>query len=510
MKLRSLALLLLLFLAAAPLSLRAEDEDSKTPPKEGKKKAGAKTQEGGDEEADESLKNAYTSASSKWRFKMGKHPTINLGRWGTMSFRTKFQFDFRTFDPEQTTRKGCGVLADSDGCLFQLHSFRIGVKGLFMKYFDYEVEREFKEGFFQYFPNPIQDPPKEPKDPWRDVYVNFHGLKHFQIMGGKFKIPFGLEALEGDADKDFISGSRASDQMTPGRDVGIMFHGSFFKNGLRYQAGLFKNDGDSAESKLIIDNATPYCIGGFCSYYGLETGLLSGKRTFAGRLSGTPFRRLPVPAIFKKIEFAAAFTDSAVPPARAGLRGRTVFGATWHEHVFVHGHRRRYSGEFNWSPGPFNLKGEFIAMTEQRLGQSLFGGDLPDAIGRGWYVTGSYMVTRERKTNFAPKRPFRYFLVKGGPGAVELAVRLEALRFGSAEHPGLPSRSFRAPNILQNSDRAVTYGVNWYLNHWVKIQANFVREHIEDPARRPVLDPITLATGPDPTWTRMIRIQFAL
>ena len=519
-----LSLSLLLLLLAPWAFANTADDDPPDPNKEqakagkkdpgkaqaGKKKSG-KSGKSGDEESDEALKD-----DTNWGFEMGKHPTFTLGKWGTMSFRTKFQFDFKTFDPEQTTRKGCGILADSDGCLFELHSFRFSVKGRFLKDFDYEVERDFKQGMFEYFPNPIQDPFKEPRDPWRDVYVNYHKFKHFQIQGGKFKLPFGLESLQGDADKDFINQSRASDQLTPSRDVGIMLHGKFFKNALRYQAALFKNDGDGAAYKIILEDpncSTSFLIqnSGKCLYPdGIDTLFLSATRTFAGNLTAQPLRWLPVPAIFKTMDIGVAFTDGALPPGRKGLRGRTTFGATWFDHMFVNGHRQRYSTSMNWSPGPFNLKAEFLAVNEQRLKQSLFGGDLPDLIERGWYVSGSYMITREHRSGFAPKRPFRYFLVKGGPGAIEVAVRLEALRFASAEHPGLPSRSFRAANILQNSDRAATFGVNWYLNHWIKIQANFIREHIEDPPRRPVVDPPNFLSGPDPTWTRSIRIQFAM
>jgi hypothetical protein len=36
-----------------------------------------------------------------------------------------------------------------------------------------------------------------------------------------------------------------------------------------------------------------------------------------------------------------------------------------------------------------------------------------------------------------------------------------------------------------NADRAVTLGVNWYVNHYVKLQSDIVMEWIEDPERSP-------------------------
>ena len=60
-----------------------------------------------------------------------------------------------------------------------------------------------------------------------------------------------------------------------------------------------------------------------------------------------------------------------------------------------------------------------------------------------------------------------------GFGAVQIAARYEQLRFGSAEHPGLPSRSTRAANIFSASERVATFGVNWYLNQNYKWSVNY-------------------------------------
>ena len=90
-----------------------------------------------------------------------------------------------------------------------------------------------------------------------------------------------------------------------------------------------------------------------------------------------------------------------------------------------------------------------------------------------------------------------------GFGAVQIASRYEQLRFGSAEHPGLPSRSTRAANIYSASERVATFGVNWYLNRFVRIQFNWVRELIEDSQRAPI-------RGQDTYWSRYLRIQFKI
>jgi phosphate-selective porin len=101
-----------------------------------------------------------------------------------------------------------------------------------------------------------------------------------------------------------------------------------------------------------------------------------------------------------------------------------------------------------------------------------------------------------------PKNPL---FVGRGFGAVELAARLDVLTYYSNFDPalGLPSRSPRAANILPNSDRTWTFGATWYLNHFVKIQANAEREWLSDIERKPV-------SGIHVFWTNVIRLQLAM
>jgi hypothetical protein len=82
-------------------------------------------------------------------------------------------------------------------------------------------------------------------------------------------------------------------------------------------------------------------------------------------------------------------------------------------------------------------------------------------------------------------------------------VRAERIRFGSGAVDPLASDAPRAEVVLGNSDRAYTFGVNWYVNRWVKIQANLVRNTIGFPEQ-----------GPSPSqpvyWSRLIRFQFSM
>jgi len=388
-------------------------------------------------------------------FRWRRHPSLRFGRVLRVDFRAKLQFDFRDFTPAQR---------DHGEELFEIHRARVGVEGRFLNDFEYEVEYDL-----------VQD-----KFPWRDAYVNYRRFRKAQIRAGKFKIPFGLEQLTGPANLDFALRTGLSRYLAPARSIGAEVHGRFFSRGLNYQVGFFRHDGENA-----FDNDDKP----------------TGQRTFAARLTGTPLRLLPLPGILKSMEIGQAFTESPVPEGLKGVEGRTAGRKTFFEHYFVRGHRMRLGSELRWAPGPFSIQGEFVHVRDQRLGQAISGQDLPDLIARAWYVLGTWVVTGEKKAGGV--EPRRAFLTERGVGAIELAGRYEQLRFGSAQHPGRPTRSTRGANLVSASDRIWTVGLNWYLNPWTKVQVNAIRDHLEDRLRFP-------QEGRPNYWVKLLRLQVVL
>ncbi len=391
--------------------------------------------------------------ANEFRFLLRKPPSLRFGKLFRIDFRAKFQGVFRGFSPPVTTDEG----------LFEFRRKRVSIEGTFLKHFEYEVESELRR-----------------EDHWKDVNLNFRYFRNFQIKAGKFKLPFGMEQTTGTMSLDFAYRSLLSDNLTPSRDRGIIAHGRFWERGLNYEGGIFVRDGDNSLSKR-------------------STG---AERTFAGRVSGTPLRLVAAPDYLRAMEFGLAMTSGTVPEGLKGLRGQTIVTSeAFFPEFYVHGQRRRLGLQWDWSPGPFSLKSEWVQYNDQRRGQSIRGTDLCDLISRGWYAAGTWVITGESKAGgVEPKKPF---LEKGGLGAVELAARFEVLRFGSSEHIGLASRSPRAANILENSNRAWTVGINWYLNRWVKIQTNGIREKLEDPQRSPI-------PGKTLFYTWLCHLQFVM
>jgi phosphate-selective porin OprO and OprP len=380
-----------------------------------------------------------------------RYPTLRVGEVLRMDLRMRLQSDFRYYDPEIQTDEGT----------FDFRNARMTIEGWLFHDLEYEVDAAVDELRL------------------RDAYINYRRFRDLQLRVGQFKIPFGLDQLTPPHRLDFVYRSRIGAELTPARDVGAMLHGRVFRRGLSYQFGWFYGGGENTRDS---DDAN------------------TRERTWAARITGTPLRLIPVPGWMKTMELGVASTLGEAPQGRFSSRLQTVASYAAVERYFVKGYRHRLATEMNWLTGPFSLRGEFMHMRVGREKQSLFITDLPGLIVRGWYVSGTWLATGEKKEDrTVPLKP----LFQGGFGAIELAGRYEQMRFGSAATSGQPQRNPRAANVWRNSDRVWTFGVNWFLNVWGRIQANYIHETVEDPQRAPV-------QGQTRFRTFVTRLQFVM
>ena len=437
-----------------------ESPAEKTAEKESEKPA--------DKAAEHQASNKKTDGD--WGFRWDGRPSLHLGEGTRVDFRVRLQNEIWHSDATLSLDD------DSDGdndLNADVARRRIGIEGEILNIFDYQVERELTAN----------------RDPWRDVYLNYKQYGFAEVMAGKFKVPFSLDENTSSTNLDFVNRSRIATLLAPGRDVGVMVHGRFLPRGiLRYELGLFNEDGSNAERN--------------------DTDYVHGDRTVAGRLLAQPFRSTK--SVANDLAVGVSFTTSELPEGVSGLRGRTELDEWFYRpEVLVNGRRQRIGFEARWRPGPFSVKSEFIRLTDERLGQSIEETDLSPFLSQGWYVSGTWAVTGEKKAEGfdSPLRPlFRGPFFKGWIGAVELAARAERIRFGSVDSDisdVLPSTAPRAEIVLGNSDLAYTFGVNWYANRWIKIQLNLVRNTIGFPDQ-----------GPNPEqssfWSRIVRFQFSM
>lgn len=367
-----------------------------------------------------------------------QHPSITAGDWLRVDFRARFQGDLR--------KSEAPMRGDEDGGL-DVGRRRIGVDGR-VGHVDYQVEYEL--GAHE----------------WRDVYLDYRQFKPVQVRAGIFKLPFGLDENTSATNLDFIYRSRISSRLAPGRDRGIALHGRVLKNVASYEAGVFANDGDNARPS--------------------NSARVFGKRTFAARLLMHPLRGSK--SLLATLQIGAAISGTHVPLGFPAVRARTVFGASFYDSdVWVQGRRQRTGLEARWQPGRMTIQSEYIRLTDERRGQSVEDEDLSPLIAHGWYVSGTYSLTRKRN---------RY-------GRVEAAARYETLSFGSKGGTGVRSTSARADAVLGNVDRVTTLGASWHVNRWVKVQANLIREDIGRPSMGPLPERSSF-------WSRAFRLQLTL
>jgi phosphate-selective porin OprO/OprP len=393
-------------------------------------------------------------------------PSFRWGSWVRVDFRLKLQADFWS-SPDPTPR---------EESLLDWSRRRIGIKGFVLKKLEYEIEHDLASD-----------------GEWRDVYLNAAWLPYAQGQAGKFKIPYSYEALTGPADLDYVFRTRAVDALACGRSVGFMAHGQLRKKAVHYQFAYFEDDGERPPE---LKPSYP------------DEPLPANPRQPALALRGTvaPFHLAGNKGLLKTLTVGAAMVETDVPEGPNHLQGQSASGYHFFPRLYLTSGRRLRTGlEFVWTPGPAGVSAEYLVSSEARVGVGVgtpgqLDQTLPDLVGRGWYLSGTWVLTGERKEGgIIPKKP----IFRGGVGAVEAAVRYESLTFETANPDGPPSFSRRSPTVMPNRERALTIGANWYLNKWVKIQFNGIRESFDDPARSPIPDRPSF-------WSFACRLQFVL
>jgi phosphate-selective porin len=332
--------------------------------------------------------------------------------------------------------------SDADGDAFEWGNRRIGIDGVLFKRLEFQIEREISTD-----------------DPWRDVYADVRMHRALRIRVGHFKVPFSMERTTSPFNLDFIARAAAVTDIAPGRGTGIMLHGRGPRRLLEYEFGVFRLDEFPVQP--------------------LVEGPADSLRLTAARVTFTP----------GTVSVGFAFTDSLLPEGFHGTAPHFADdGLLSSEDFYVSGRRRRLGIEGRWTAGRLSIKGELIRQSDSRQGESVTNSDLSDLIVGGGYVSGVWRVVG------SPRRSRR---------AVDAAMRFERLGFRSADTSDAPSLSPRADHIAPIHQDALTFGVNWFVMRWVKVQINGIRESFVDEAGvRPEI--------PKAQWRSLVRLQFAM
>ena len=176
-------------------------------------------------------------------FRWKGYPSLQLGKGTHVDFRARIQFDVRQDLPA----------GDADAAESDFARRRIAVEGEIRNVVAFEVDAEL-----------------EGENRWRDVYANYQQFGYVQVQGGQFKLPFSMDENTSPTNLDFVYRSLAARVLAPGRDRGVMVHGRLLDRIVRYELGLFDQDGRNARTR--------------------NPERVSGGRTLAVRVVAQPFR----------------------------------------------------------------------------------------------------------------------------------------------------------------------------------------------------------------------------
>jgi phosphate-selective porin len=311
----------------------------------------------------------------------------------------------------------------------------------------------------------------------RDLYINARVRPEFQVQIGQFKEPFAQETLTAATNLDFVERSLASllypSASTAYRSPGITLHGDLSGGVVQWWAGAFNGKG------ILATNTTnqPEIIGRLRFYPwrkkkdSLLQGFAIGGSVGFGRTRG----------LSNELSFSATMPDSAY---------------TFFPQFRLNGPTQRYNGEFTWLHGPWGVRAEFDQLNQFRRNVGSEQSDnlgfitLPGIVAKAGYGQVTYLLTGEtRPENGTPKvkSPFLGPEAPGGKGgglgAWELAFRYDSIQ---AHEPGInllnnPLTPGFVSTFVNHTDQ-FTFGVNWYLNYWVKYQVNVSVDRLKEPS----------------------------
>jgi phosphate-selective porin OprO/OprP len=278
----------------------------------------------------------------------------------------------------------------------------------------------------------------------RDGYANLHVRDDLQVMAGQFKPPFSQESIQSSKYMYFVERSMLNN-IVPARSPGVMVHGTVRGGIFGYEVS-YQNGRD-------------------------ELGLNLGARPdLFARARFKPWSSGPL----EKLSFGGAIgigerDEETLIIGRTSSRSIVFVSA-----LPLDGSLIRRNLEAAWFHRNLVIEAEYDDATGERLGLGEGGVDLPDLEGGGFLLQGLYVLTGEDESNegIVPRRP----LQEHGRGAWEIGFRYQQFELDDGAGG--------------NRARDYTIGVNWWMNEFLRFQANFVVETF----RRPPADFLTTSS----------------
>ena len=296
----------------------------------------------------------------------------------------------------------------------------------------------------------------------RDAYLNYSYAEEAQLQFGKFKTPVGLEQLQRDRTIMFVERSLVSD-ITPGRDVGVEFHGTALDKTVEYSAGVYNGVGDGATTSNVDTD---------------------GEKSVAGRVFVYPFPS-QAPEPFQKIglgvggSFARTHGAAEMPSGNGFLtQGQQQFftyltsTAAGKPNVVGAGDHWRISPQASWYWRRWSALAEYV-LASQDLARSDLG--VSSTIqNSAWQVALGCVLTGENASakGVIPTHPFNPH--EGSWGALEVVARLSSLHVDNSAFP-----LFADPSQSASQAASWAVGLNWYLNENIRAYLDFFQTRFD-------------------------------
>jgi phosphate-selective porin len=310
----------------------------------------------------------------------------------------------------------------------------------------------------------------------RDIYLNAKATNWFQVQAGQFKEPFAQEELEGDTNLDFVErGLQAAlypSAASTNRSPGVTVHGDINGGAFQYWAGAFNGKGFSVNNTTSVPETV-----GRVRFYPWRNDKDSPLHEFA---FGASIAYSMSRGLSNEVSAPMTMPDNAY---------------TWFPQFPVNGNVWRYEGEFTYIKGPMAFRDEYVSASYNRtgVGTETLGGlgfaNLPNIRYQGWNSSATYLLTKERRPeNGTPRVRHPVFgpvTESGGGrgwGAWELSFRYSGLQ---GNEPGIFFNNVFTPQLVPTYDLHTdqfSFGVNWYLNYWVKFQSNLDIDRLKQPS----------------------------
>ena len=271
---------------------------------------------------------------------------------------------------------------------------------------------------------------------WRNVWLSVEPVKDVVVRGGNFIVPFSGEDLQSSNRLPFVERSLMS-ALTPGFGLG----GSVSTNGKNWSGslGYFTDPLDGEENRSA------------------ERG-----KGVAGRVTFSPVRRRG------NVVHLAVGGERRTFDAGESMRFSADPGSNLAPNLMSSGTIANLSGLSSWTAeagaafGPLLVQGQVVTTNINRNAA-------PNLHFNGQNLQVRWLLTGGRYDYSVSQGVFDGPELRGKAGAVELVGRISRLDLDDE-------------TVRQGVGRAVTGGVNWYLNRNVRVMADYTASRVQFPA----------------------------